>query len=164
MCSMLFPEGLVFKWSIGQWWLVVIASILISLWEFRVLTQRPLDVFPSFAPPQVEIQTEAPVLAPEEVDSLVTRPIERVTEAAEKVNFNAPSGFLINSDQELLIRGAGCIESIDQLKQSAITAVKGALRDGIIYRWLFNGSVEMRVSVLFSIVPQLAITWLWQQG
>lgn len=64
------------KWSIAQRWLVVIASILISLWGFRVLTQMPLDVFPNFAPPQVEIQTEAPGLAPEEVESLVTRPIE----------------------------------------------------------------------------------------
>ncbi len=64
------------KWSIAQRWLVVLACILISLWGFRVLTQMPLDVFPSFAPPQVEIQTIAPGLAPEEVESLVTRPIE----------------------------------------------------------------------------------------
>ncbi|MEG4942396.1 efflux RND transporter permease subunit [Microcoleus sp. F4-D5] len=66
----------VVKWSIAQRWLVVLASILISLWGFRVLTQMPLDVFPSFAPPQVEIMTEAPGLAPEEVESLVSRPIE----------------------------------------------------------------------------------------
>ena len=64
------------KWSIAQRWLVVIASVLISLWGLRVITQMPLDVFPAFAPPQVEIQTEAPGLAPEEVESLVTRPIE----------------------------------------------------------------------------------------
>ncbi|MEI2578069.1 efflux RND transporter permease subunit [Scytonema sp. PRP1] len=64
------------KWSIAQRWLVVLASILISLWGFNVLTQMPLDVFPSFSPPQVEIMTEAPGLAPEEVESLVTRPIE----------------------------------------------------------------------------------------
>jgi CzcA family heavy metal efflux pump len=64
------------KWSISQRWLVVIISLVISIWGFRVLTQMPLDVFPNFAPPQVEIQTEAPGLAPEEVESLVTRPIE----------------------------------------------------------------------------------------
>ena len=64
------------KWSIAQRWLVVIASIIISLWGLRVLDQMPLDVFPNFAPPQVEIMTEAPGLAPEEVESLVTRPIE----------------------------------------------------------------------------------------
>ncbi|MBD2560622.1 MULTISPECIES: efflux RND transporter permease subunit [Nostoc] len=66
------------KWSIAQRWIVVIASVLISVWGFLVLTQMPLDVFPNFAPPQVEIMTEAPGLAPEEVESLVTRPIESV--------------------------------------------------------------------------------------
>ena len=64
------------KWSIAQRWLIVIASLLISLWGWRVLGQMPLDVFPSFAPPQVEIQADAPGLAPEEVESIVTRPIE----------------------------------------------------------------------------------------
>ncbi|PSF31272.1 CusA/CzcA family heavy metal efflux RND transporter [Aphanothece hegewaldii CCALA 016] len=246
------------KWSIAQRWLVVIASIIITLWGFRVLTQMPLDVFPSFAPPQVEIQTEAPGLAPEEVESLVTRPIEsaingtpgvetvrsssavgisvvkvifgwdtdiyrarqlvterlqqaqnqlpqgvetpqispvssplgavikyaftsettplmevrrivdwqvknrllavpgvtqivifggdirqyqvlvdpnklkdynislqEVSEAAEKANVNAPGGFLITPDQEMLIRGVGRLESIEQLNQSAITARNG---------------------------------------
>ncbi|MEH2084956.1 MAG: efflux RND transporter permease subunit [Nostoc sp.] len=66
------------KWSIAQRWLVVLASILISIWGFLVLIQMPLDVFPNFAPPQVEIMTEAPGLAAEEVESLVTRPIESV--------------------------------------------------------------------------------------
>lgn len=64
------------KWSIAQRWLIVIASILISLWGLRVITQMPLDVFPAFAPPQVEIQVQASGLAPEEIESLVTRPIE----------------------------------------------------------------------------------------
>jgi Cu/Ag efflux pump CusA len=40
------------------------------------LTQVRYDVFPEFAPPQVVIQTEAPGLAPEQVEVLVTQPIE----------------------------------------------------------------------------------------
>ncbi len=64
------------KWSIAQRWLIVIASILIALFGLRTITQMPLDVFPAFAPPQVEIQTEAPGLAPEEVEALVSLPIE----------------------------------------------------------------------------------------
>jgi len=36
----------------------------------------PLDVFPEFAPPIVEIQSEAPGLAAEDVEALVTTPLE----------------------------------------------------------------------------------------
>ncbi|MBD2259397.1 efflux RND transporter permease subunit [Pseudanabaena sp. FACHB-2040] len=66
----------ILKWSIAQRWIVVIGAILITLYGLRTLSQMSLDVFPSFAPPQVEIQAEAPGLAPEEVESLVTLPIE----------------------------------------------------------------------------------------
>ena len=40
------------------------------------LSQVPYDVFPEFAPPEVSIQTEAPGLSPEQVEVLVTQPIE----------------------------------------------------------------------------------------
>jgi CzcA family heavy metal efflux pump len=86
------------KWSIAQRWLVVLASIIISLWGLRVLTQMPLDVFPAFAPPQVEIQTEAPGLAPEEVESLVTRPIESAingTPGVETVRSSSAVGISV---------------------------------------------------------------------
>jgi Cu/Ag efflux pump CusA len=42
----------------------------------RVVRTTPLDVFPEFAPPLVEIQTEAPGLSTAEVESLITAPIE----------------------------------------------------------------------------------------
>jgi CzcA family heavy metal efflux pump len=64
------------RWVINRRWLVVLATAIATLWTFYVIPQMPLDVLPPFAPPQVEIQTEAPGLAPEEVESLVTLPIE----------------------------------------------------------------------------------------
>lgn len=66
----------IIKWSITRRWLVVFIAIAISIGIFRTVSQMPVDVFPAFAPPQVEIQTEAPGLAPEEVESLVTLPLE----------------------------------------------------------------------------------------
>jgi len=64
------------KTSIAQRWLIVVGAILITLWGVFSVTQMPLDVFPEFAPPQVDIHTEASGLAPEEVETQITVPIE----------------------------------------------------------------------------------------
>jgi len=66
----------ILKNSIAQRWLIVTCTILVTLWGIFSLTQMPLDVFPEFAPPQVDIHIEATGLAPEEVETQVTVPIE----------------------------------------------------------------------------------------
>ncbi|BAI89640.1 MULTISPECIES: efflux RND transporter permease subunit [Arthrospira] len=53
------------KNSIAQRWLMVIGSLVITIWGLVTITQMPEYVFPPFAPPQVDIQTEAVGLAPE---------------------------------------------------------------------------------------------------
>jgi nickel/cobalt tolerance cation efflux system protein len=64
------------KNSIAQRWFIVAVAIVVTLWGIFGITQMPLDVFPAFAPPQVDIQTEAVGLAPEEVETQITVPIE----------------------------------------------------------------------------------------
>ncbi|MCA9026209.1 MAG: efflux RND transporter permease subunit [Planctomycetaceae bacterium] len=56
--------------------LVVALAIALIVVGVRTADKIPLDVFPEFAPPIVEIQTEAPGISTEEVESLVTVQIE----------------------------------------------------------------------------------------
>ncbi|KAF0094345.1 MAG: heavy metal efflux pump cobalt-zinc-cadmium [Puniceicoccaceae bacterium 5H] len=56
--------------------IVLIVAALVMGYGIFLAQQTTLDVFPEFVPPQVTIQTEAPGLSPEEVESLVTFPIE----------------------------------------------------------------------------------------
>jgi nickel/cobalt tolerance cation efflux system protein len=47
------------RFSITRRWLIVAAAVVISLWGLVAIRQMQLDVFPPFAPPQVDVQTTA---------------------------------------------------------------------------------------------------------
>jgi CzcA family heavy metal efflux pump len=63
-------------WSLQNRLVVLILALLLFVFGVRAALQVPLDVFPEFAPPQVVIQTEAVGLSAEEVEQLVTLPLE----------------------------------------------------------------------------------------
>ncbi len=54
--------------------LMLAAGLLV--WGGMAARQAPWDVFPEFAPPQIVVQTESPGLSTEEVEQLVTLPVE----------------------------------------------------------------------------------------
>src|SRR6476619_2247301 len=63
-------------WELRFRGVVVSLACLLLVYGLWVAAHAKLDVFPDFVPPQVTVQTEAPGLAPEQVETLVTRPIE----------------------------------------------------------------------------------------
>jgi CzcA family heavy metal efflux pump len=64
------------QFSLRHRGVVAALAILIIAYGLYIVVRTRLDVFPEFAPPQVEIQTEAPGLSPVEVEQLATTPIE----------------------------------------------------------------------------------------
>ncbi len=70
--------GAVVRFAIRFRGIVISLAALLVGYGLYALTLARYDVFPEFAPPQVVVQTEAPGLAPEQVEVLVTQPIENV--------------------------------------------------------------------------------------
>ncbi|TAL78107.1 MAG: efflux RND transporter permease subunit [Beijerinckiaceae bacterium] len=70
------PQAALLRFSIRFRGIVAILACIVLGYGIYSLQQAKSDVFPEFAPPQAEIQTEAPGLAPEQVEVLVTQPIE----------------------------------------------------------------------------------------
>lgn len=78
--------------------LVVVASILLLLFGSYVATRMEVDVFPDLTAPTVVVLTEAHGMAPEEVERLVTFPIETSINGAtniRRVRSSSTAGFSV---------------------------------------------------------------------
>src|SRR5262245_8961173 len=73
------------QWSIDHHWMVLALSILLAAAGVWTARSMPVDVFPDLTAPTVTILTEGRGMAPEEMETLVTFPIEAAINGASGV-------------------------------------------------------------------------------
>ena len=73
------------QWSIDHHWTVIVLSVLLLVAGIGTAREMPVDVFPDLTAPTVTVLAEGHGMAPEEMETLVTFPIEAAINGASGV-------------------------------------------------------------------------------
>lgn len=118
-------------WSLRFRGIVVALSLLLLVYASLRLTQATYDVFPEFAPPQVTIQTEAPGLAPEQVETLLTQPLENAINGMTGIEALRSSSIQGLSIIVVTLQPSSDIQLARQRVAERLTTVVGRLPRGV---------------------------------
>ncbi|MFO0579745.1 MAG: efflux RND transporter permease subunit [Polyangia bacterium] len=131
--------------------LVLLAAVLLLLLGLRAAQQTPLDVFPEFARPLIEVQTEAPGLSTPEVEALVTVPLEAALAGVPGLETLRSKSVLGLSSVVLLLREGTDLLRTRQLVQERLAVessrLPAAARPPVILPSLSSLSRVMKIGV-----------------
>src|SRR4051812_31727302 len=142
--------------------LVLALSVVLMIVGVRTARRAPLDVFPEFAPPLVEVQTEAPGLSTEEVESLVTVPVENAINGLPGVK-TVRSKSVLGLSQVVLVLDDGA----EPLKVRQLVQERGAFetprlpvvaRPPVILQPLSTTSRVLKIGVWSKVLSQRDLT------
>jgi CzcA family heavy metal efflux pump len=119
------------RWSINNRAVVVVLSALLLAFGYYAVEHAKLDVFPEFVPPQVVVQTEAPGLAADEVEPLVTLPIEQALLGIPGLGVLRSQSIQGLSVSTLIFQDGTDIYRARQLVAERLTELGGQLPDGV---------------------------------
>ena len=144
--------------------LVLALSVVLMIVGLRAARRAPLDVFPEFAPPLVEIQTEAPGLSTEEVESLISVPLENALNGTSWLKTLRSKSVLGLSSVQLIFEPGTDLLRARQLVQERVTVEASRLptvaRPPVILPPLSSTSRAMKIGVWSDTLSQMDLTIL----
>lgn len=119
------------RWIVGSSlkyrFIVVALAAAMMFFGIAQLRDAPMDVFPEFAPPRVEVQTPCLGLSAEEVEGLVSVPLEQALNGVEGLDVMRSKSVPDLSSIELLFKLGTDEIAIRQLVQERVATVLSTL-------------------------------------
>ena len=143
---------------------VVALSIILMVVGIRATSDAPFDVFPEFAPPLVEIQTEAPGLSSSDVEALISVPLEAAMNGVPGLAVLRSKSVLGLSSVVMIFETGTERIPARQLVQERLARVAptlpAAARPPVIMSPLSSLSRVMKVGMSSSTLSQVELTTL----
>src|SRR6185437_3856019 len=114
-------------WSARNRMVVVVLAVVLIIWGGFNVADANMDVLPEFSPPQVIVETDAPGLVAQEVEALVSFPLETSINGTPGVNH---------------------VKSVSQAGVSLITVIFNYGTDVYLARQLVNEKIQAALSRL----------------
>lgn len=146
---------------------VLALCVLLIGYGLRTVRTAPLDVFPEFAPPKVEVQTEAPGLSTDEVESLISVPLENALNGTPGLKTIRSKSVLGLSSVVLLFEEGTDIHKVRQFVQERVAAEASRLplvaRPPVILQPLSSLSRVMKIGLSSKTLTQqdMTVLTLW---
>ena len=143
---------------------VVALSVILMVVGIRAASDAPFDVFPEFAPPLVEIQTEAPGLSSSDVEALISVPLEAALNGVPGLDVLRSKSVLGLSSVVLIFENGTERIPARQLVQERLARVAptlpAAARPPVIMSPLSSLSRVMKIGMSSSSLSQMDLTTL----
>src|SRR5579883_2958903 len=144
--------------------MVLALSIVLMIVGIQRARHAPLDVFPEFAPPLIEIQTEAPGLSTEEVESLVSVPLENALNGTIGLKTIRSKSVLGLSSVVLILKEGTDLMASRQVVQERLSVeasrLPAAAKQPVILSPLSSTSRLLKIGLSSKTLSQMEMTLL----
>jgi preprotein translocase subunit SecF len=145
-------------------WIVIVLSVLLLVVGMQMVKTTPMDVFPEFSPVLVEVQTEAPGLSTQEVEKLVTLPIENALNGVKGMKVMRSKSVLGLSSVVSIFQTDTDLMAARQLIQERLLTLTGQLpstaKTPVILSPLSSLSRVLKIGVSSDTLSQTELTTL----